>query len=68
LTNLRSVIAWVSIAYDGSVVAFASDAERDRDPLGHAPFDLWILDMRTQRTIETELLRKLKSDPNFTSP
>jgi len=62
LTNIKGRIAWPHIAYGGSAVAFGNDQEK-RDRAGR--FDLFILELRTNRVIATNLLTRLNADPKF---
>jgi hypothetical protein len=57
MTNLRSHMARLAIAYDGSTAVFGSDPTRS-----HA-WDLFILDLRTGALHQTDLLARMLAHP-----
>jgi len=59
MTNLRSLLAYAHISFDGMTVAFGSDPTRRKI------VDLFVLDMRSGKVTATGLLNKLQSNPEF---
>lgn len=59
LTDLRNYSAFASVAYDGSAVAFGSNPARTKC------VDLYVLDTKTGKVVQTGLLSRLETDPAF---
>ncbi|MCC7166708.1 MAG: hypothetical protein IT565_03980, partial [Rhodospirillales bacterium] len=59
ITDLRSLLAWGHISYNGRYVAFGADKTRNRH------YDLFILDLDTGIVKPTGLRDRLAADPAF---
>jgi hypothetical protein len=61
LTSLFGFLGYCRVSYDGSTVCFGSRAARE------APTELNILDLTTNRVIETDLRRQIEGRSDFTN-
>ena len=61
LTSVFGYLGLCRVSYDGSTVCFGSRKSRD------APTDLNIFDMASGRVIETDLLRRVQENSDFTN-
>lgn len=60
MTDLRSYSAELSLAFDGSAVAFGSDPSRSKC------VDLYVLDMKTKAVKPTRVIERLRANADAT--
>ena len=61
LTDLRSLMAYAQISYDGNFVAFGSDPSRKKN------FDLFIINLSNNNVVSGNLLEKIQGNIAFLS-
>jgi len=59
LTNSIGILAYTTISYDGSTVAFG------REQVMQRVFDIYVLDIKTRNVFQTDLRAKINADQRF---